>query len=232
MKISKRLETVASYVPKNAVVADIGSDHAYLPCYLVEKQQIKKAIAGEVVIGPFQSAKETVEHNQYTDYINVRLGNGLDVIQQTDGVTCITICGMGGELITNILEQGKNKLKTVDRLILQPNVGEKRVRKWLVQNHYMIVIENILEENGKIYEIIVADKTEHAPKITNLELEFGKFLILEKSEIFQKKWHHEIDKYNKVIASLRYSKDNKEKEIESFEQKKRVIREVLNGQSK
>ena len=119
--ISKRLETVASYVPQGAVLLDVGSDHAYLPIELVEKGHIKRAIAGEVVEGPYQSAVTNVESHGLTEKIQVRLANGLAAFEESDQVSVITIAGMGGRLIATILEEGLDKLANVERLILQPN---------------------------------------------------------------------------------------------------------------
>ncbi len=102
-KLSKRLQTVAAYVPQNAVVADIGSDHAYLPCYLVHQGIVQKAIAGEVVKGPYESACKEVRTEQLQDKITVRLADGMEAVEHEDGVTTVTIAGMGGPLIASIL---------------------------------------------------------------------------------------------------------------------------------
>ncbi|HWL13141.1 MAG TPA: class I SAM-dependent methyltransferase, partial [Ureibacillus sp.] len=93
-KLSKRLETVASFVPTGAVVADIGSDHAYLPCYLVHNGIVKKAIAGEVVKGPYDSALKQVKLEGLEEHITVRLADGLKAIEERDKVDTITIAGM------------------------------------------------------------------------------------------------------------------------------------------
>lgn len=103
--LSKRLEKVASFVPKGAIVADIGSDHAYLPCYLVHKGIIQKAVAGEVVKGPYQSALKKVKEEGLENQITVRLADGLEAIESADHVDTITIAGMGGSLIVSILEK-------------------------------------------------------------------------------------------------------------------------------
>ncbi|MCQ4503552.1 tRNA (adenine(22)-N(1))-methyltransferase TrmK, partial [Vibrio parahaemolyticus] len=119
------------------------------------------AVAGEVVKGPYESAKKQVQKNGLEKRIVVRLANGLDAIEPTDQINAITIAGMGGALIRDILEAGakQHRLTGKERLILQPNIGEQAVRKWLQDNHYQIIAEEILEENKKIYEIIVAEKT-------------------------------------------------------------------------
>ena len=114
--ISKRLEMVASFVPQGAVLLDVGSDHAYLPIELVEKGHIDRAIAGEVVEGPYQSAVTNVKSHGLTEKIQVRLANGLAAFEESDLVSVITIAGMGGRLIATILEDGLDKLATVERL--------------------------------------------------------------------------------------------------------------------
>ena len=155
--ISKRLELVASFVPQGAILLDVGSDHAYLPIELVERGQIKSAIAGEVVEGPYQSAVKNVEAHGLKEKIQVRLSNGLAAFEEADQVSVITIAGMGGRLIARILEEGLDKLANVERLILQPNNREDDLRIWLQENSFQIVAESILEEAGKFYEILVVE---------------------------------------------------------------------------
>lgn len=147
--ISKRLELVASFVSQGAILLDVGSDHAYLPIELVERGQIKSAIAGEVVEGPYQSAVKNVEAHGLKEKIQVRLANGLAAFEETDQVSVITIAGMGGRLIARILEEGLGKLANVERLILQPNNREDDLRIWLQDHGFQIVAERILEEAGK-----------------------------------------------------------------------------------
>lgn len=138
-KLSLRLQRVAVHIPKESILADIGSDHAYLPCYAVIHNLCSKAIAGEVVEGPYQSAVKQVRETGLEAKIDVRKGDGLDVLEK-DEATSITIAGMGGTLITSILEKGKDKLAKVERLILQPNVGSQNVRTWLMDNGWELKI--------------------------------------------------------------------------------------------
>lgn len=203
-KLSERLETVARFVPNGSKLADIGSDHAYLPCYLVKKGIVPFAIAGEVVLGPFESARGHVEEEGLSEKIIVRLGDGLDVIEPGD-VNCITIAGMGGALITSILERGKEKLGDIDRLILQPNISAVTIRKWFLENNWQLVEEEIMEEDGKIYEILVAEKGEpHKPYTTNLETELilGPFLMRKQGEAFSRKWKMEAQNWQKILGQL------------------------------
>lgn len=204
-QLSLRLEKVASYIPKGARLADIGSDHGYLPVSLAEKKIITFAIAGEVVEGPYQSTLQQVKRADLEGSISVRKGDGLAVIQLEDQLDVITICGMGGGLIASILENGdiNGKLTGNERLILQPNVGEKAVRTWLINHQYQIIAEELLEENSKLYEIIVAEK--HADKTAPAsakELTYGFYLREASFPLFKKKWLSEIEKRKQILDSL------------------------------
>ena len=151
------MDLVASFVPAGARLLDVGSDHAYLPIALLQEGKIEAAIAGEVVEGPYQSALQNVADNGLEDKIEVRLANGLAAFEPADGISCITIAGMGGRLIADILAAGLEKLANVSRLVLQPNNREDELRAWLVDHDFHIIDEAILEENEKFYEILVVE---------------------------------------------------------------------------
>lgn len=205
-KLSKRLERVASYVPEETILADIGSDHAYLPCYLGRKKIIHKGIAGEITEGPYQSAKQQVVLDGLTDTIEVRKGDGLSVLKENEAEV-VTICGMGGSLITSILDNGKDKLGKAIRLILQPNVGAKTVRKWLLKENWVLVAEEILTEDGKIYEVLVADRGGEQPYTDNIEAELllGPFLLRNQNKAFKEKWTGEVKQWNAILAQMEKS---------------------------
>jgi tRNA (adenine22-N1)-methyltransferase len=228
-QLSQRLETVAGFIPEGSRLADIGSDHAYLPCVLANRKVITFAIAGEVVKGPFESAKEQIIASELEGTVQARLGDGLAVIAPADNITVVTICGMGGDLISKILDSGnkEQKLNTAKRLVLQPNNGERKLRIWLLSHGYTIIDETILEENEKIYEVIVAEKADETEAYSELEYTFGRYLLKEKNDAFRKKWLSEKDKYQYILNSLqKANKDLHEKEKQIMN-KIKEISEVL-----
>jgi tRNA (adenine22-N1)-methyltransferase len=209
-RLSTRLEHVARHIPKDSVLADIGSDHAYLPCYAVLEGLAARAIAGEVAEGPFQSAKQQVEQIRLRNKIDVRKGDGLEVLSPNEA-TCITIAGMGGTLISTILEHGKDKLEGVLRLILQPNVGANHIRTWLIENHWELVQEEILEDGEKIYEILIAEKGDPLrPYSENRDTDIllGPFLKKEKNAVFVKKWSQEKAHWKRIRKQLEEKGEN------------------------
>ena len=220
--ISKRLELVASFVPQGAVLLDVGSDHAYLPIELVEKGKIERAIAGEVVEGPYQSAVKNVESHGLKEKIQVRLANGLAAFEEEDQVTVITIAGMGGRLIATILEEGLDKLSNIQRLILQPNNREDDLRIWLQDNGFQIVAESILEEAGKFYEILVVEAGQM--ELSASDVRFGPFLSKEVSPVLVQKWQREAAKLEVALSQIP-EKNLAERQI--LADKIQAIKEVL-----
>ncbi|MEC5422234.1 tRNA (adenine(22)-N(1))-methyltransferase TrmK [Virgibacillus sp. C22-A2] len=231
IKLSERLKTIASFLPKGTVFADIGSDHAYLPCFVCLQDKTAKAIAGEVNEGPFNSAKDTVATCNLTSVIEVRLGNGLQVINEKDEIKQLVIAGMGGALIRMILEEGKKKLSSVQRIIAQPNVDARSVRKWLIEHRFMITNEAIIEESGHIYEIIVADKINiinpDNEDISEKQLLFGPLLMENKPKAFYSKWKLEYEKLQHVIEQMKKAKKVNEEKIIRYEFELQLIREVI-----
>ncbi|MCJ1908788.1 tRNA (adenine(22)-N(1))-methyltransferase [Planococcus ruber] len=232
-QLSLRLERVAQHVPKGAIVADIGSDHAYLPCFLVLNGMVKRAVAGEVVKGPFESAKKQVQQEQLENQITVRLASGLAAIHPEDGVTAVTIAGMGGPLIVSILTEGIARLEGVERLILQPNVHAKAIRDWAQQNGWNVHSEEILKENDKIYEILVLERGEANSVLTETELLMGPYLMKERSPVFIEKWRRESTQWKKIVASMEAT----EQTVEILSRKKdlvhkiQLVEEVLNNEN-
>lgn len=227
--LSQRLARVGAYVPAGARLADIGSDHAYLPVALMLQGKISYAIAGEVVKGPYESALAQVRKSGLTQQIDVRLADGLEAVQLADELDAITIAGMGGVLITAILAKGQQqgRLSGKERLILQPNVGEPAVRQWLVEHDYQIIAEEILAENGKRYEIIVGEKSATPMRLTPKERFFGPFLMAEKNAVFLEKWQFEQGNLQRVLQQLQQAKVVPTAKVAELQQQLAWIQEVL-----
>lgn len=199
--LSVRLERVAAQVPAGARLADIGSDHGYLPVALVHRGLVSAAVAGEVASTPFRSALRTVRDNGLERQITVRLANGLEAIEPADGITAVSICGMGGETIRDILDSDQARLSGEERLILQPNGGEQPLRRWLMENRYRIVHEEVLRENRRDYEILVAERTGPVT-YTEQELYFGPLLIQARSPAFLGKWRSRLMQRQKTLGGI------------------------------
>src|SRR5699024_7809398 len=128
VKLSRRLQTVANYLPKGAFFADIGTDHAHLPCYVCMNDETARAIASEVAAGPFELTQNPLKRYQLADVIDVLTVDRLEVIKG-ENIAQLVISGMGGTLIRSILQVGKIKRHSVQRIIVQPNIEAQFVRK-------------------------------------------------------------------------------------------------------
>lgn len=149
-----RLAAVAEFVLPGLPMADIGTDHAYLPAHLVEAGKVPWAIAADVIRGPLEQARSTVEAAGVGDRVQLRMGNGLRVLEPGEVATA-TICGMGGLTINEILTAGP--LAGLRRLVLQPNLAEDEVRGWLAEHGWRLVDETLAAEGRHIYVVLVAE---------------------------------------------------------------------------
>lgn len=231
VNLSMRLKRVFDYIPEGTRLADIGSDHAYLPCYAVLNKRCTSAIVGEITEGPFNSARSTIRQSGLEGIVEARMGDGLEVLTPNE-VDVITIAGMGGSLIASILEKGKEKLEGVETLVLQPNIGAHQIRKWLDQEGYSLIEEDILEEDTKIYEILVASKSSTYKPYSGSkakEMFIGPHLMRKRNEAFIKKWNHERKNFERILLQLQSAKQTEEsmQKIKEIKQKLEWIDEVL-----
>lgn len=220
-KLSKRLNAVADMVEKGARLADIGSDHAYLPVNLILNNKINFAVAGEVVIGPMENAQSEVKKQGFEDKIIVRLADGLAAIKKEDNIDTVVIAGMGGILISKILGMDLS-YKT---LILQPNTDEGVVREWLQNNNYKIVEEDIVKEDKHTYEVIKAVPGDM--HLLESQIKFGPFLSVEKSTVWREKWENELLRKQKVLGFLNAATPVHTQRIEETENEIAIIQGAL-----
>ncbi len=199
-KISKRLCTAASYVRNGAVVADIGTDHAYLPIYLALEGRVKRAYASDINQGPIDRANENIKKYGLEGKISTRVVSGLDGIESVKP-TDIVICGMGGELIVKILQNSPYIRQNGVRLILQPMTHVKELREYL-QNGFYTVVENIVFEDEKLYQILCLQYDGDFHALNDIEQELGKFNIENHSDEFEQLLNLTIAKNQKKRDGL------------------------------
>jgi tRNA (adenine22-N1)-methyltransferase len=200
VKLGSRLAALAAMVPAGSKVADIGTDHAYLPIHLVFQNIVTAAVAGDVHKGPFQSALDTVSRLGLAGKIAVRLGDGLSVVNPGE-VDTVVIAGMGGSTIIKILTNRPEVTSSLNRLILQPMQAANTLRRWLGDNKWRLVDETLVEEEEKLYEIIVAEQGTDGP-IEPIMYEIGPLLWQRKHPLLRSHIENLINHYRRVITEM------------------------------
>ena len=153
IKLSKRMKAVAAMVTSGGVLADVGTDHGYIPIALIQRQKIKSAIAMDINKGPLARAQDNIASARLGDYIQTRLSDGVAALGEGEADS-ILIAGMGGELVIHILSEGEKVCKAASELILQPQSDIRKVREYLRLHHYKIVDEDMICEDGKYYPMM------------------------------------------------------------------------------
>ena len=153
IKLSKRMKAVAAMVTSGGVLADVGTDHGYIPIALIQRQRIKSAIAMDINKGPLARAQDNIASARLGDYIQTRLSDGVAALGEGEADS-ILIAGMGGDLVIHILSEGEKVCKAASELILQPQSDIRKVREYLRLHHYKIVDEDMICEDGKYYPMM------------------------------------------------------------------------------
>ncbi len=200
IKLSKRLSTASQYVRGGAIVADVGTDHAYIPIYLTQQNKVKFAIASDINEGPISRARENISSLSLDDKITTYVANGLDGIEKYSP-TDIVICGMGGELIAEIIDKCEYVKNKNINLILQPMTSILELRNYL-KNGFDIIDEDMVFEDGKYYQIICATYDAQNHIFSNAELELGKVNIAKKTKTFNEYLEFLINKKRKIKNGL------------------------------
>lgn len=204
MELKGRLKLIAEKVSCCNTVCDIGTDHAYIPIFLIKNDKCKNAIACDVKEGPILIAKENVTKMNLNDRIELRIGNGLDAISK-DEVDVIVIAGMGGMLIQAILNQGIEKARRANRLVLQPMNAIEVVREWLNKNGFEIDDEELVNEGNKIYNVIVARWTGCISNIDEIYYYIGEKLIQKKDRLLKRYIENKIRLFDNILLEQRKS---------------------------
>ena len=226
INLSRRLKLIANEVKKGAKIADIGTDHAYIPIYLVQNKLVDYAYACDIKEGPLLTAKENIAAYGCGEKIETRLSNGLQAMKAGEFDTVI-IAGMGSELIRDILSAGEH-LRTKDiEYILSPHSKLSEFREYLRTKNYQVLKEFMLKCGGKFYTVIKAVydpdfKPDYKPDKYELYDTFGYYLIKNKDIVLYEYLLKEEKKYENIIKGLKSKADK-----ESLSHKLGIIKEAL-----
>ncbi|NLO20924.1 MAG: SAM-dependent methyltransferase [Syntrophomonadaceae bacterium] len=202
VSINGRLLAVARMVIPGQVVADIGSDHARLPIYLVEQGIVSWAIATEISQGPLSRAQAAIMLSPARDSIQPRLGDGLQALDWSEAATVI-MAGMGADTICQILSHDWEKAASYRRFVFQPMSRPFVLRKALAEQGWPILDELLIRENKRIF-IIICSQPENRPyKLSRLELDIGPRILKNRDhELYKPYLQQWMDRYQAVYKSL------------------------------
>ncbi|MGH4139347.1 tRNA (adenine(22)-N(1))-methyltransferase [Clostridium sp.] len=201
MELSIRLKWIASMVTECDSIIDVGTDHGYVPIYLVQNSVIKSAIASDINRGPVEKAKNNITQNNLSKQITCRLGSGLSTVAVGE-VQIAIIAGMGGNLIRDILEADLDIVKQFKYMILQPVQNAEVLREYLYNTGYDILDEEICKDDGKYYEIMKVKYNNKTKEVDNIYYEISKILLDKKDAVMKSFIEYKLSKYLKVYNAL------------------------------
>lgn len=226
MELSKRLHAVAGLVTEGASVADIGTDHGYIPIYLMENGVAGKAIAMDINEGPLERAREHIEEHGLTGQVETRLSDGLEALKRGEADTVIA-AGMGGGLVIHILEACPEITADVKYFILQPQSEIARVRKYLNENGFISIGEDMVEEDGKYYPMM---KLTHGTedRYSEIELLYGRRLLREKHPVLHRYLLRDLELKGEIYEKLKdQSGERIRLRLSELEREQALLREAL-----
>jgi len=225
MVLSERLKAVADEVLYDTI-ADIGTDHGYLPIFLLKSGKIKKAVACDINEGPLLKAGENIKKNSLDGFIELRLCGGLSGLNDGEAQT-VVISGMGGILICSILDEGREKLENIKQLVLQPQRDADIVRKKIHELGFKITDEKMIYDGGKYYNVINAEKGNEKYE-SERDYFFGRLLLEKRPAVFLSYIKNRADKYENALKAVSFDNADTEK----LKALLKAYREVLYGNGK
>lgn len=228
MELSKRLQAVADLVTAGYKVADIGTDHAYIPIFLLETGKTDWAAAMDVNKGPIEKARENIRAYGLEAQIEARLSNGFLALGKGE-VQSAVIAGMGGNLVIRILQEGRDVVSTLQECILQPQSETDKVRAFLLREGFFFIEEDMVEEDGKYYPMMKVkppksgEESRQNEEVWKIEqLWFGKLLLEKRHPVLKRYLERETRIREEILRSIR------DKDSEQIQVRRGQLQEELN----
>lgn len=227
MKLSKRLEMVASFVPEGSCIADVGTDHGFVPIFLAQKKRIRHGVAIDVKQGPLRRARDHIQNYGLEKILETRLSDGVKELNSGEADTVI-MAGIGGQLTIHILEDGKPLWDTIDHWILSPQSDVEKVRRYLAEHGFAIEREEMVKEDGKYY--IVMDVVKGSMDLLQpWESFYGPILIRNNHPVLKEFLEQEKKSLKEILKNL--SEETSEKARERTEQLKQKLTWIQTAQT-
>lgn len=226
MEISNRLKCVASMIDKCSSIADIGTDHGYLPIHLIQNGICNTAIASDIKKGPLNKAKANIRKYEMEEKIECRLGAGLSTIKVNE-VDCAVISGMGGNLISDIIEEDLEVFKSLKYAVLQPVQNPEVLRKYLYDKGFNIIDEELCIDENKYYEIIKVGYNNVVVIKDNIYYEISEKLIEKKHPLVKQYIEYKIEKNKHIIDNIDLCNSNALKRKQELIQKNHILKELF-----
>ena len=229
MELSKRLKRIAEHVDKCESVADIGTDHGYIPIYLVKEGICKKAIASDINKGPIEKAKVNVAFEGVSNKVKCLLGPGLNPLKVGE-VNGVILAGMGGNLTRDILLADMDKVKTYDFIILQPAQNPEVLREFLYKNDYEIIDEDLIKDEGRFYELFKVKYNENSEKLVfedGLYYEVSPLLREKNHPLFKEFIEEKINRCETILSFIKEDTEAAKKRKSDLEEKINKLKGML-----
>lgn len=199
MKLSNRLKTIADLITSSDVVADVGCDHGLLAIHLIHHQQVTNIFVSDINEAALASAQSNINKYQLQQFITPILANGIEWINNYPQINCVIIAGLGTAKILKILKDDANQ---VQRYVIQTNTNAAKIRQWIKTNNFYLETEILVKDKGRIYEILVINKTNGYQIETEDAVIFGVKLATQFQDLFNEQWQQKLWHYQNIVNNL------------------------------
>ena len=200
-ELDTRLFAAAELLGTGNTLADIGSDHAFLPIYMLKNQRIAHAIITDINDMPLKNSMDHVNQYRMQNYCEFRKGSGLEIIKDGDA-DLISICGMGGDLIATIIKNGIDTAKSAEKLVLQPMTNHALLRKNITEMGFRIIDEKMIRDRHLFYQIFSVQKGDETQYKNEIDFEFSPLLRYNKDETMREYIQFQLRVQRKIFAQL------------------------------